>query len=328
MARGSPDKTARNRGAYLAPSQPPDETRKGLTNPGQASRALGLLSDDERAGVLKYVHVRDAKMALGSHLLKHLAVSKLCGVPWAQTTITRDAAHGKPVFVDAATGRRPLAFNVSHQAGLVALAAVAGYSGGGDDGDAASVDVGVDVVSPAERRARDHGLVAADGWLRFVDMHADVFAPAEANFLKFRVLSAVPGLARGAAPAEVLDFKLRAFYTLWCLREAYVKMTGEALLAAWLGVLEFRDLRPPPLPPAEAQPGDEDGQPAVTAHDIWLRGRRVDDANVCLRSWGPDYMTCTAVRTPARKADGLAFELGPFETLTMEEVLAFAESHM
>jgi len=39
--------------------------------------------------------------------------------------------------------------------------------------------------------------------------------------------------------------KLRNFYAHWCLKEAYIKMTGEALLAPWLRDLEFRNVRPP-----------------------------------------------------------------------------------
>ncbi|KAJ9155350.1 Phosphopantetheinyl transferase [Pleurostoma richardsiae] len=283
-----------------------------------AHRALSLLTDEERAGVLKYYHVRDAKMALGSHLLKRLVISKYAGVPWRDVHLTRNA-RGKPIFT-LADGTEPVSFNVSHQAGLVALvalAAVAGYPPG-------PVDVGVDVVCTDERRARDHKMIAEEGWPAFVDMHADVFAPSEAGYLKYQILAAVPGLRRGAGLEEVVDFKLRCFYTLWCLREAYVKMTGEALLAEWLSALEFRNFRPP-LPAAAAAPG---GEEAVTAHEIYFRGQRVDDANVCLRSLGPDFMTCTAVRTPEKKEDGLGFELGPFEMMPMDELLDFAERQM
>lgn len=273
--------------------------------------------------------VRDAKMALGSHLLKHYVISKLHGVPWRETTITRDAKT-KPVYVDPATGRQPVSFNVSHQAGLVALVAVAGYHPEGG-----AVDVGVDVVCVSERRDRDHRMVADEGWPAYVDMHADVFAPGEAEYLKYRVLSVAPGgaLSAGSSSAEaVLDFKLRCFYTLWCLREAYVKMTGEALLAEWLRELEFRAFLPPVAAAAtatttETAEGKEEAQGvAVKVEDVWFKGQKVEDANVCIRSWGSDYMTCTAVRTPGHPADGLAFELGPYEMLSMEEVLSFAES--
>ncbi len=47
------------------------------------------------------------------------------------------------------------------------------------------------------------------------------------------------------ASNDVIEAKLRRFYTFWALKEAYVKMTGDALLADWLRVLEFRKVRAP-----------------------------------------------------------------------------------
>ncbi|KAF5512209.1 4'-phosphopantetheinyl transferase NpgA [Colletotrichum aenigma] len=281
-----------------------------------ASRALALLSADERKAVLKYYHVRDAKLSLGSHLLKRYAISRFCGVPWPSANTVRNEKT-KPVF-RTADGSEPLSFNVSHQAGLVALFSVHGY-----DAVNGPVDVGVDIVCTSERRSRDHSMLRSEGWPRFVDVHADVLSPAEASFLKWQVLSAIPpGLKPGASAEDSMDFKLRCFYALWCLREAYVKMTGEALLAEWLGDLQFKNFKPPQL----AEKFEEDGD-AVTEHDIIFKGAKVDDANVCLRALGPDYMTATAVRTPRRKEDGLAFEIGAFTMLSLDEVLDFGESH-
>ncbi|KAI1137428.1 phosphopantetheinyl transferase [Hypoxylon sp. FL0543] len=297
---------------------------KDLEN--EASRALALLTEDEKKAVLRYYFVADAKMSLASHLLKHWVVSKYAGVPWWETKLTRDEKT-KPIYRDPATGRQPVAFNVSHQCGIVALAAVAGYEG--------QVDVGTDVVCTTERRARDHRVVNTEGWGRFVDMHADVFGRSEARFLKSDVLgggttqAGLPALARGE---EIVDFKLRCFYTLWCLREAYVKMTGDALLAPWLKDLEFRGFRAPS--PGLAGFGQRpDGEAAAAAevikdHEVLFRGERVDDANICLRSLGPDYMTCTAVRTPGRKEDALGWDLGPFEFLGMERILEDAEARL
>ncbi|KAK7743842.1 hypothetical protein SLS53_003861 [Cytospora paraplurivora] len=280
-----------------------------------AARALALLTPDERKGVLRYLFVRDAKTSLASQLLKHYVISKYCNVPWWETKITRNS-NTKPVYVDPANGTSPIEFNVSHQAGLVAMVASYGCDG---------VDVGVDVVCVSERRDRDHSVINKEGWPAFVDMHADVFAPSEASYLKYQVLSAIPGLPAGANPAQVTDFKLRAFYTLWCLREAYVKMTGEALLAPWLDVLEFRNFKPP-RPTESFEASLEDEGDVVREHDIWFEGKKVDDANVCLRSLGPDYMTCTAVRTPRDKEVGLGIDLGPFDIISIDSILEYAES--
>ncbi|KAI1077561.1 phosphopantetheinyl transferase [Whalleya microplaca] len=291
---------------------------KDLEN--EAPRALALLTEEEKVAVLRYYFVADAKMALASHLLKHWVVSKYAGVAWWETTLTRDAKK-KPIYVDPATGAQPVFFNVSHQAGLVALIAVAGYPGPGP------VDVGVDVVCTSERRDRDHRTIGAEGWAKFVDMHADVFGRSEAGYLKADLLgSRSGGLPPLARDAEITDFKLRCFYTLWCLREAYVKMTGDALLAEWLKDLEFRRFRAPEPGVGFAQGDGEGERQVIREHEIVFKGRLVDDVNISLRSLGPDYMTCSALRTPQRKEDGLGWDLGPFEFLSVDQVIADAEA--
>jgi 4'-phosphopantetheinyl transferase len=278
----------------------------------QAARALALLTPSERIAVLRYYHVRDAKLSLASHLLKRLAITRHCRVPWRDALPVRDTAHSKPVWRDPA-GREPLRFNVSHQAGIVALFAVAGYQGPGP------VDVGVDIVCAPERRDRDLAMLASDGWGRFVDIHSDVFAPQEVEYLKVGITapsSFVPNRpGPSALPGEVADFRLRCFYALWCLREAYIKMTGEALMAPWLRDLEFRGFRAP-----------VDEADVVAEHEIYLKGQRIEDANVCLRALELGYMIGAAVRTPEKPDEGLGFRLGPYETIDMDDLLTEAEA--
>lgn len=292
-------------------------------------------------------------MALVSHLLKHWAVATTCGVPWSQTGLGRDE-RGKPIFTtrtgsssSTATARQPVFFNVSHQAGLVALIAATKSSTTGDVDDNWRVDVGTDIVCTSERRERDHKMIRENGWSEFVNMHAEVFGRAETEHLKHGDLlrtsssssSSSPPVTTpsanttSAAAAAAIDAKLRAFYALWCYREAYVKMTGDALLASWLNDLEFRDFRAPePGPPAGANGSltqhQQVGQPAEQVRrgcEILLSGEQVDDANVCLRSLGPDFMTCSAVRTPRDKTVAMGIELGPYEWLSLEQILGDAE---
>lgn len=248
-------------------------------------------------------------MSLASHFLKHYVLSKTLGIPWSSTAITRDT-HGKPVYI-APDGNQPLQFNVSHQNGIVALAAVSNYDGPGP------ADVGVDVVCVGERESRDHQLIKTEGWGKFVDMHSDVFGTSETKELK-----SLPSLA--GHDKETIDAHLRKFYALWCLREAYVKMTGEALLAAWLHELEFQDFKGPVAAAADAQAAGDPEDTIIRQHAVLFKGKRVDDANICLRSLGKDYMTCTAVRTPARREDALGWEIGPFETIDIASILKHA----
>jgi 4'-phosphopantetheinyl transferase len=256
-------------------------------------------------------------MSLASQLLKHYVVAKGLGIPWSSTTLTRDA-NKKPVYLTP-SGEEPVYFNVSHQAGIVTLVAVTGYAKG-------PVEAGVDVVCVSEREKRDHQMIKDEGWHRFVDVHSDVFGRSESGYLKNDLLlSGRSALPARPTPDEVTDFKLRNFYALWCLREAYVKMTGEALLAPWLKDLEFHRFQAP-KPAVLFEQGVGDAAETITQHEVLFKGAKVDDANICLRSLGKDYMTCTAIRTPSNKEDGLGWELGPFEFISLDSILEFADA--
>ncbi|KAH6894115.1 hypothetical protein B0T10DRAFT_238742 [Thelonectria olida] len=270
------------------PLWPSAQKTKDLTT--VAASALNLLTDVEQANVLRYYHVRDAKLALGSVLLKRYAIARFCDVSWADASPVRDE-RTKPVF-RTADGREPLLFNVSHQAGLVVFIALHNPPPG--------AQVGVDVVCPAERRDRDRDTLAAQGWAHFVDVHADVFSDGDVAALK-RIVA--------GSTDEGRDRALRYFYALWCLREAYVKMTGEALLAAWLGQLEMPGFAPP--------------EDKTTPQEVWLNGQKLDDVNLDLKPLLDDYMVSTAVR-----AQGEEIKLGDFTGLDIEEAVAYGENAM
>jgi 4'-phosphopantetheinyl transferase len=288
-----------------------------------ASRALDLLSETEQTQVLRYHFVKDAKLQLGSCLFKRYAIARFCRVPWAEATAVRDA-RTKPVFLmprtaaaAAATGddgkegqpEEPLIFNVTHQAGLVAMFAVYRPPPG--------LSIGVDIVCQDERRDRDHETINTEGWPHFVDMHADVFSPREAGRLK-------------RLPIIRVDRRLSYFYSLWCLREAYVKMTGDALLAPWLGDLEMRSFAPPGERAPDvfasgggagpALPADHAGYPAEL--EVWFRGAKVTDVDIDLIPLLDGYMISTAVR---RAEDGSGLEPGEFEVLDFNKFLSDAE---
>ncbi len=265
---------------------------------------MDLLLESERAGVLRYYHVRDAKMALGSALLKRLVIARHTpGLAWDAATAVRDG-HTKPVFHHpAGSPHQPLLFNVSHQAGLVAVLATHGAPDG--------TQVGIDVVCPGERRARDLEAIRADGWAKYVDMHDSVLSPVEAR--RLRALP-VPAGAAGTSAAAA-DRKLAYFYTLWCLREAYVKMTGEALLASWLGDLEMRDFAPP------GETRENGGGLAVFFGPAG--GTRVTDVDLRIEWFlGKEYMISTSVRNPD---PSVPLPLGRFELLNLDTILRQAE---
>ncbi|RDA91219.1 hypothetical protein CP533_3393 [Ophiocordyceps camponoti-saundersi (nom. inval.)] len=264
----------------------------------------------------RYHFVKDAKLALASALLKRLAISRLANVSWTTSSLwTRQPQTGKPIF-DLQRGSEgggvKVNFNVSHQAGVVVL--IASSSSVQEEDEETAVDVGIDVVCPAERRTRDVNSIASEGWSRYVAVHEDVFAPEEAAALRRR-------------SGDDVDDRLAHFYTLWCLREAYIKMTGDALLAPWLRELEMRHFAPPRASNQhqhrEEVGNDDDG----TALEIWFRRRRVE--NVCMRIstlLDDEYMVCSAVRCPPSLWASVESQLAlPFTHLVLDEMVAEAE---
>lgn len=276
-------------------------------------------------------------MSLISQLIKRYGISTLCDISWAQAVPSRKPNH-KPCFTSDDPNVPKLEFNVSHQAGLVTMVSSSGASC--QSGSDTSVELGTDIVCVNERD--DYGKMERerDGFFAFVDMHADVFADGEKQYLKLSPdnlnlpeLEGVEGYGRDAVSRcqhrnkvlrwkdksgeertmqsnVVIDAKLRRFYALWCLREAYVKMTGEALLAPWLGELEFKGFRAPTAKLAssgvlrEGEMGE-----VVTDQDfeIWFKGKRVLNVGMQLTALGQDFMLATAVRSTSGERIEMAF---------------------
>lgn len=315
-----------------------------------AAKALSFLSATEQASVLRYYHLKDAKMSLVSHLLKHLIITRYCGVPWSKSSVSRDT-NGKPCFIPPSSSQEPchVDFNVSHQAGIVSLIAVVGAKG---------VTVGTDVVCVNERIRQDHRHIEKDGFFDWVDIHADVFAESEVNFMKLgpmdldlgpgtelkgygkdtisrcqwrnRTLEIRVGEGEDQTNVEVesnrvIDAKLRRFYAMWCLRETYVKMTGEALLAPWLKELEISFVRMPiPSPGFNEESSLKEGS-MVEDFRIHFKGKLVTNVKMELTALGRDFMVGGAARlqTSVDKSD---LTMGRWVELDLEtDVLAFGE---
>jgi 4'-phosphopantetheinyl transferase len=295
---------------------------------------------------LKYYHVKDAKMSLASHLLKHLVVTKYGGVPWSKSTISRDS-NGKPYFIPA-SGSPTMDFNVSHQAGIISLIASIGFM--------EKADVGTDVVCANEREKHDYAHIEKSGFFDWVDMHGDVFAESELNHMKLSPVSldieALAGFAKDTVSRcqrrnetltlkikkgegeektvrvdsnTVIDEKLRRFYAMWCLRETYVKMTGEALLAPWLKDLEISNVEAPP--PAADHAGEDSLEQGGIARDfqIYFKGKAVTDVKMELVAMGKHYMVGSSVRMPKGETE---WSIGRWQTLDLgADILPVAESN-
>ena len=199
---------------------------------------------------------------------------------WEDITFRRkgDPKHGKPCYVSSSAQLAELDFNVSHQAGLTALA---GCLVAGDD-------IGIDIVCVDER---SHARMLQDeGFDGFVDMHRDVFSDADLQQIKYLESSAVSNQSMN------LDARLRKFYAFWCIKEAYVKMVGEGLLDPWIRHVEFRKVLVPAIPQSpESQDRPVRGE-GLQSIEVWLHGKRLQDVSICLEAFGHQYMIATAIR--------------------------------
>lgn len=246
-------------------------------NSGAAQRALALLPDHERAKTLRFYRVSDAKLCLGSYLLKHRAIAEICGVPWSEAVISQDS-NQKPCYKPVDTDQKTLEFNVSHHGTLVALVGCPGEA----------VKLGVDIAQM--NWEKDYPAVMRDGFEAWANIYEMVFSDQELQ----DIAGFVPPTQ--GKPEDEIRAKLRHFYAHWCLKEAYVKMTGEALLASWLKDLEFRKVKVPMSVQqlnAASNPASDWGE-ACSDVEIWFHGKRVTDVKLEIQAFREDYMIATA----------------------------------
>jgi len=264
----------------------------------QAPDVLDLIPAEEAKLCTRKVFIADSKLSLGSALLKRLYVSQALGITWDDVRFGRrgDPKHGKPAALLPDGSFAPLDFNISHQAGLVALIGWKPDDPKTFTGQPAQV--GVDLVCPHERD--DYRTIDSEGFDGWIDIYEEIFSDEERFDMKYNVDSVTlldgqvvgrDAIGRGdrcvrrgqtltaTLPSDgettfdselLIDAKLRRFYTYWCYKEAYIKLTGEALMAPWLKQLQFHNVKSP-------NPGT---QPRCSVHGVW--GEKVNDVEVSL----------------------------------------------
>jgi 4'-phosphopantetheinyl transferase len=282
-------------------------------------------------------------MSLASALLKRLFVHHTLGIPWKDIKFgrKRDPKHGKPVALLPLPqhGPAPVEFNISHQAGLVALV--------GCRTDELNAELGVDIVCVNERN--QGAMIDAEGFEAWVDMYAGIFSSEEAFDIKYNApaftlldgVSVTPdmlgrhdrcctrglplsltlpdGSKRSFSSDLLLDAKLRRFFTFWCYKEAYIKMDGEALLADWIPLLEFKGVRAPaPGTPARCSTHGVWGE-RVSDAEVWFKRKLLPDCRMEIQSFEENYMIGVAAKENAVFKRGLPEVLVQFEGLHLEE---------
>ena len=257
----------------------------------EVQRSLERLSPEESSKVLHFRFVSDAKMSLASCLLKRRAIANICEVPWSEVVVSQDR-NKKPCYVPENTAGKTLEFNVSHHGSLVGLVACSGTA----------TKLGVDIVSM--NWEKDLAKVARDGFASWARIYEAVFSDCEVeDIIRFEPPE------REHRETATVD-KIRHCYAHWCMKEAYVKMTGEALLAPWLKDLEFRKVRTP-RSASDLGSSSEWGE-AIDDAEIWFYGKRVTGVRLEIQAFRDDHMV--AVAASDRSVDFLPYAILDLET--------------
>lgn len=284
-------------------------------------------------------------MSLASALLKRLFIHETLGIPWKDISFgrKRDPKHGKPcaLLPPPLLGPASCEFNVSHQAGLVALV--------GCNTEDLDAELGVDVVCVHERN--EWKMIEEGGWEAWVDMYDGIFSQEEGFDIKYNV-DAFPLLDGTIVTSEMLgrqdrccsrgeelkvtlkngeqrtfssdlliDAKLRRFYTFWCYKEAYIKLDGEALLATWIPQLEFKHVRAPTAgTPARCSTHGVWGE-RISDAEVWFEQDRMEECRVEIQAFEENFMIGVAakVRRWESGVGGLPEVLTEFKGLHLEE---------
>lgn len=313
------------------------DTRQ-LTETTESLPLIETLQEENQASAKKYFRLPDRHMSLASSLLKYCYIHRTCRIPWSQITISRTPKpHQRPCFIPSSQTRADgtlipvVEFNVSHQASFVALAGCISSSSsssssvsdtknnqegtaqalfGTPQPSAAPVpsipQVGIDITCVDEPgRRRDKAPKTVKELVDFVNIYGEVFSQRELN-----TISQLPDTNE---PLETkIKARLRVFYAYWALKEAYIKMTGEALLAPWLRELEFTNVvAPSPVASDSASKWSEPYKGVET----WLYGKRVEDVRIELVAFETDYMVATAARGGHFGISGASNQPDPWEEL-------------
>ncbi|KAK4540131.1 hypothetical protein LTR36_009796 [Oleoguttula mirabilis] len=187
------------------------------------------------------------------------------------------------------------------------------------------VMVGADIVCVNERESAQTtiDMEGFDGW---VDIYDSIFSDEERWSMKYDVdcvtlldgttlsahelgrhdrcisrhqdisLTTAAGRHVTFSSEQLIEAKLRRFYTYFCYKEAYIKLAGEALLAPWLRQLEFFNVRSP-KPGCQARCstigtwGEE-----VDDVEVKMHGRVVDDVKMKIQAFEEDFMLSCAIQ--------------------------------
>lgn len=221
------------------------------------------------------------------------------------------------------------------------------YSTGVSD----NITVGIDIVCVNERD--DYRTIDTEGFDGWVDIYDFVFSDEERWSMKYDVdyvtlldgshltaddigrhdrcitrnreidVRTPLGRTHSFNSEQLIDSKLRRFYTYFCFKEAYIKLSGEALLAPWIRELEFFNVRSPkPGMPARCSTHGMWGE-FVDDVEVHLKGQEVHDVKMSIQGFEEDFMIATAIQ-----GDVEGLKVPGFTSLNLQaDVLSYAGDH-
>jgi 4'-phosphopantetheinyl transferase len=303
---------------------------------------LDTLPESLQNTITAFRRPEDRLMSLASQLLKLLFIHRTAKIPWDQVIVSRTPKpHGRPYWAPPAKMGEidfGLEFNVSHQAGMVgiigcktpplAVANAADYAlaqapiivtprasragtptkEDSNPFEKTPVRLGLDIACTNEPNRTPKKMDTDLDFAKWADIFVEMFSDRELEDMKdapILPIPSTPGPAiRQLSISQVKQkSKLRRFYTYWSLKEAYIKMVGEGLLASWLRELEFFDVHPPvPQYPGKWTPQHE----ILKESDlkIHFQGELLDDLKMELIAFGDDFVLSTAMRGVEEESDG------------------------
>jgi 4'-phosphopantetheinyl transferase len=284
---------------------------------------ITTLRDEQQEVIRKFLRPADRLMSLASALLKYLFIHRYALVPWNEVRISKTPKpHGRPYWRPERDwdGKGGLEFNVTHQNGMVALLGCKTpvaqnqdyFSPMGGESihfpatpghTAQQVRLGVDLACTHEDGRTPKDVISQAKLDEWVDIFGEMFSEQSRDEIK---QAHIPG----ATGIEVFEKRLRRFYAYWSLKEAFIKMVGEGLLADWLVELEFDNVQAPE--PATADDFPDDGfswafqdeeerkwtPPDKSIKNITavLRKQKLNDVHLTLVAFEQDFLLATSMR--------------------------------
>lgn len=286
---------------------------------------IETLPEEQQEAIRKFLRPADRLMSLASALLKNVFIHRYALIPWNEVRIFKTPKpHRRPYWQPPPdwTSEGGLEFNVTHQNGVIAIIGCKTPTAQSQDyslpllqqvnltpappvpeASDTQVRLGIDLACTKEDGRTPKDVTSQASLDEWVDIFGEMFSWQCRQDMKHALIP-------GADDATIYQKRLRRFYAYWSLKEAFIKMVGEGLLAEWLKELEFEKVIAPE--PATAGDFPDDGfswafkndeeqkwtSPDKIVKDIEasLYGRKLDNVHLELVAYEEDFLLATSMR--------------------------------